>query len=504
MIKTGAQHTSTLQDGREIFLNGSLVKDVTVHPAFKQVVASVGELYDFQAAQQNRNLMTYEIPSDEAGGSHGGNNSERANRIWQLPRTYGDLVERRQALEAWTELHGGFLGRAPDHVASCIAGMHMGRDVFEEYDRDRANALSDYYRYARDNELYLTYVIINPQADRSKAAHEQADEFLTAGVVDEDSEGLTIRGAKMLATGGIMANEVFVTCIQPLRPGDEKYALSFAVPMNAKGLKILSRKSYEEQATSIYDNPLSSRYDENDAVLFFDDVKVPWERVFINQDVAMCQKQFHTTPAHVYQNYQAQVRLMVKMRFLTGIAKRIAETNGVIGFPQVKETLGQLVAENSMVDALVHAMETKGYQYGHYFVPDRNTLYAAQVLTQQLYNKVLTTLRDLAGGGMIMLPSSVADFANPELSKLIGKTQQSPVASSEERVKFFKLAWDAVGSEFASRHAQYEMFYAGATFVTKGHTFRTFDWDRCTGLVDRMLDSYTLEDELSKLPTAAE
>jgi 4-hydroxyphenylacetate 3-monooxygenase len=98
---------------------------------------------------------------------------------------------------------------------------------------------------------------------------------------------------------------------------------------------------------------------------------------------------------------------------------------------------------------------------------------------------------------MIMLPSSIEDFASTELRALIGKTQESPASSSEDRVKFFKLAWDAVGSEFASRHIQYEMFYAGATFVTKGHSFRTFDWDRCTQLVDRMLDSYSLEDDLS-------
>src|SRR5690606_17089753 len=119
---------------------------------------------------------------------------------------------------------------------------------------------------------------------------------------------------------------------------------------------------------------------------------------------------------------------------------------------------------------LVHSMEVKGTQRGAYFIPDAHTLYTAQVLTQQLYGQVITTLRDLAGGGMIMLPSSVKDFADPELRELIGKTQQSPAASSEGRVKFFKLAWDAVGSEFASRHSQYEMFYAGASFVTKGHS----------------------------------
>jgi 4-hydroxyphenylacetate 3-monooxygenase len=178
----------------------------------------------------------------------------------------------------------------------------MGLEVFEAYDGARARALADYYRYARDHDLYLTYVIINPQADRSKSASQQQGEFLTAGVVDRDASGVTIRGAKMLATGGIMANEVLVTCIQPLQPGDEKYAVSFAIPMNAKGLKILSRKSYEEEARSVFDNPLSSRFDENDAVLFFDDVKVPWERVFVIDSLEMCQRQFHATPAHVYQN----------------------------------------------------------------------------------------------------------------------------------------------------------------------------------------------------------
>lgn len=373
----------------------------------------------------------------------------------------------------------------------------MGLDVFEAYDPKRAAALRDYYRFARDNDLYLTYVIINPQADRSKSASEQADPFLTAGVVDRDAQGITVRGAKMLATGGVVADEVFVTCIQPLRPGDEAYAVSFAIPMNAKGLKILSRKSYEAHSPSVFDNPLASRFDENDAVLYFDDVKVPWDRVFIDANVEMCQKQFHATPAHVYQNYQAMIRLSVKLRFLVGVAKRIADVNGVAGFPQVRETLGQLAAEAGMIDAFVAAMEVKGARVGAYFVPDRHTLYSAQVLSQQLYPKVVNTLRELAGGGMIMLPSSIADFADPELAALIDKTQQSPAAGSREKVKFYKLAWDAVGSEFGSRHHQYEMFYAGATFVTKAHSFRTYDWAAADVLVKGMLDSYDLDGELA-------
>jgi 4-hydroxyphenylacetate 3-monooxygenase len=482
MTRSGQDYLAGLNDGRCIFLDGKRVADVTTDDAFRNVAASTAKLFDFAHAPGNQALMTFETPE---GGS--------ANRIWQLPTSLAELQERRKALEAWASIHAGFMGRAPDHVASCISGMFMGLDVFQAFDPQRAAALESYYRYARDRDLYLTYVIINPQADRSKNAAEQQDPFLTAGVVDSDASGITIRGAKMLATGGVIADEVFVSCIQPLAAGEERYAVSFAVPMNIKGLKLLSRKSYEKSCGSVFDNPLASRYDENDSVLYFDDVKVAWERVFVNGNVAMCQKQFHATPCHVYQNYQSMVRMAVKLKFFAGLAFRTTEINGITQFPQVKEMLGQLAAEVGMVDALVAAMEVKGGKFGSYFIPDRHTLYTAQVLTQQLYPKVLNTLRELAGGGMIMLPSSTQDFANPEIATLVDKTQQSACASSRERVKFYKLAWDAVGSEFGSRHHQYEMFYAGATFVTKGHSFRSYDWSNGSDLVQSMLDSYDLD-----------
>ncbi|MSO89503.1 MAG: 4-hydroxyphenylacetate 3-monooxygenase [Rhodospirillaceae bacterium] len=489
MIRNGDTYRASLRDGRQVYLDGGIVGDVTRHPAYRNAIASAARLYEFQSQPGSAEVMTFTTPDTH----------QIANRIWELPQSYEQLLLRRRALEAWAELHAGFLGRSPDHVASCIAGMFMGIETFEAYDPKRARALAEYYRYARDNDLFLTYVIINPQADRSKAAHQQQGEYLSAGVVDEDASGLTVRGAKMLATSGIMANEIFVTCIQPLQRGDEKHALSFAVPMNAKGLKILSRKSYEAAADNTFDSPMSSRFDENDALIYFDDVKVPWERVFVDRSIEMCQKQFHATPAHVYQNYQAQVRLAVKARFLAGIARRIAEINGIVNMPQVREMLGQFAAEVALVSAMVAAMEAKGAMQGRYFVPDRHTLYAAQVLTQQLYGKLIMTLRELAGGGMIMLPSHVRDFANPEMAELIGKTQQSPAANARDKVKFYRLAWDVVGSEFASRHTQYEMFYAGAQFVTKGHSFRTFDWAGATGMVDRILGEYDLDGELAKL-----
>ena len=481
-MKTGADHLNSLRDGRTIYLNGQAITDVVEHPAYRNAVRSAASLYDFQAAPANQERMTFVSPTS----------GERVNRCWQLPRSYAELVQRRQALTAWAELTYGFMGRSPDHVASCLAGMVMGIDVFTRHHQERAGALQEYFRYARDHDLFVTYVIVNPQADRAKGTAEQADEFLAAAICDADSAGITIKGGKMLGTSTIMANEVLVTSIQPLRPGEEQYAFTAAVPIGAKGLKILSRKSYEATAVSEFDNPLASHFDENDAILYFDEVQVPWERVFTYRDTDMCRAQFHDAPTHVLQNYQAQIRLMVKLRFLLGVARKIAEVNGIVKFPQVVDTLGLLAAQVTMVEGLVNGMEAAGSQYGEYFVPNKRMLYSGLVLTQQLYPQLMTTLRELAGGGMIMLPSSVADFANPDIAPYIGKTQLSPAVSSTERVKIFKLAWDAVGSEFASRHTQYEMFYASATFVTRGHAFRTCDWDAATGLVDRLLASYDL------------
>jgi 4-hydroxyphenylacetate 3-monooxygenase len=288
----------------------------------------------------------------------------------------------------------------------------------------------------------------------------------------------------------VFANEVFVANLQPLKPGEEALAFSCALPMNAKGLKVLSRKSYEAHAVSRFDNPLASRFDENDALVYFDDVKVPWDRVFVHRDTDMCRAQFHDTMGHTMQNYQSQIRLAVKIQFLVAVAKRIADTIGTSAMPPIREQLGRLAAQAAMVEAMVYGMEAAGRMHAGAYVPHKHFMYAAQVLTQELYPKLVNSLRELAGGALIMLPSSEADLADPELRHIIERTQRSPAMTPMARIKFLKAAWDAIGSEFASRHTQYEMFYAGAQFVTAGHSFRTYDWDGAAGLLDGLLNGY--------------
>jgi 4-hydroxyphenylacetate 3-monooxygenase len=485
--KTGAEHIKSLKDGRTVYIDGKLVADVTEHPAFRNSVKSAAMLYDFQAKPENIETMTF-VPA----GSN-----RRANRAWQMPRSYAEMVQRRKAMQAWATLSYGFMGRSPDHLASALVGQRMGIEVFEKHGAARAKALRDYFEEASRNDYFLTYVIINPQAERAKDWGEQKEE-LVARIVDEDSGGITIRGAKMLGTSSVMANEVFVANLQPLKPGEEDFAFSCALPMNAKGMRVLSRKSYEAAAVSIFDNPISSRFDENDALIYFEDVKVPWERVFVHRDTDMCRAQFHDTPGHTYQNYQSQIRLSIKIKFLTGLAHRLTEAIGTTNIPSVREQLGYLAAQTSMVNAMMAGMEAEGTMRGEWYVPNKHFMYSAQVLTQDLYPRVINTLRDLSGGALIMLPSSIHDFADPQIKKIIEVTQRAAKMGPVEKVKFLKAAWDAIGSEFGSRHTQYEMFYAGARFVTSGHSYRTFDWEGATGMVDDLMDSYQLADELGR------
>ena len=482
MTRTGQEYLDNVRDGRAIYLDGKLIEDAVDHPAFRNAVRTVARLYDFEAAPYNQELMTFESPT--SGG--------RVNRCWQLPRTYEDLVRRREAITAWAELTYGFLGRSPDHVGSCLSGMVMGIEVFEDHSPQRARALLNYFTYVRDRDLFVTYVIANPRADHSKDVSQQEHEFLVAAICDQDSEGITIKGAKMLGTGAVLADELIVTTGQPLKAGEEEYAFTAALPLATKGLKILPRKSYEAAAVSRFDNPLSWDLDENDAVIYFDEVKVPWERVFVFKDPEMCRAQFHDTPTHMFQNYQAQIRLMVKTRFLLGIARKIAEFNGIVSIPEVSGKLGYLAAKTAMMEGMVKGMEAGGSYRGEYFLPDRRLLYSAQVLGQQFYPELVHAVRDLSGANMIMLPPSVEDFSNPETAGFIHKTQRSPVAEPQDKVKLFKLAWDAVGSEFGSRHAQYELFYSGGEFVTRGRAFNNYDWDTVTGMVDGLLASYDL------------
>jgi 4-hydroxyphenylacetate 3-monooxygenase len=487
-IKTGADHLAALRDGRAIIIDGEVVSNHVDHPAFRRAVRSAAALYDYNAQADHRAMMTF--PSPSSGGA--------VSRAWQLPTSYDELVARRDALEQVAATTCGWVGRTPDHVASTLSAMVMGIELFERHGRARAAALRDYFTWARDHDVWCAYAIVPPQTDRTPGPDGKAADFVNAGVCDEDHEGITVKGARLLATGVPMAQELLVAAVQPLKAGDEKYSFTATVPLAAKGLKLLSRRSYEAAASSEFDYPLSSRFDENDCIVYFDEVKIPWERVFVHNDVAMARAQWFDIPVMSYQNYPAQIRLAVKMRFLLGLARRMAEANGILQFPSTQETLGQMAAEVNLIDGMISAMEARGTRYGPYFVPNTSLQYSSMVLSQQLYPAFVNRIRELAGGAMIAQPSCFADLVAPQAAGYVERTQGSGAKSAVDRVKLFKLAWDAIGSEFGSRHTQYEMFYAGPGVGSRMRNFGAYDWGRATALVDGLMAGIPSPDAISR------
>lgn len=477
MTRTSGEYLASLKDGRTVLLDGERAEPVSEHPAFAPIATRIGEL--FEIVRSEPDLM-------QDGG---------VNRLFTVPRSREDLALRRQAIERWASHSHGWIGRGPDHVGSFLTAFAAHPEVFTGRDGQCADNVTAFHRRLLTEDLYVSYAIIPPQFSRATTAHAWEGDLIQVGVVDESPDGLVVRGAQMLATGGAVSDEILISCIKPLTPDDERFALSFVLPLNTPGMKLICRRAYAPSAPSGFDYPLTSRYDETDALVVFDDVLVPWDRVFVDRSVVGVRQQFFDTGAHVLGNWQAQIRLMVKLRFLAGLAYRVAQVNEVDKLPAVQERLGELASLAAGVESAVIASEhLAAPDSAGMWLPGARPLYAAMGLQAEVYPRALAILRDIVGGGVLQVPASTADLTSELTRADIERYIVSPSTSATDRIKLFKLAWDAIGSEFAGRHHQYEMFYAGAPFVARGYAFRNFDYAEAASRVDGFLGSYGVED----------
>jgi len=484
-MRTGAEYLRSLQDGRQVYVDGERVADVVRHPAFREAARSVARLYDIAAAPENRERMTF--PSPRTGAP--------VLRAYQIPRTHADLRARRLFSETWAEATFGLMGRTPDHVAGFFCGYAAVTSVFAAGGKQFADNVVAFYEHLRDNHLYASYAIVPPQIDRSKPAHKQSDPTLHAGVVKERDDGIIIAGAQQVATGGVLSDYIHLSCIHPMPPGDENYANCVAIPVSAPGVKLFPRRPFALRADNSFDYPLSSRFDESDSYVVFDNVFVPWERVFIYRNLEITRDQWWKTPSHVYGNHQAQVRYVTKLRFMMGLAQRMVEMIGTAAQPPVQIMMGELAALASIYEGLLLAHETNSLIENGVLWPSRITLYAAMAMQSEFNGRMLEMIRELASSSVISLPSSVADFDNPEIAPVIERYMRSGSMDAKSRTALVRLLWDFLGTEFGSRHQQYEKFYGGASFVVKQNVYRNYDFKRATAMVDAALALPPVKDE---------
>src|SRR5438445_3509224 len=222
-MRTGAEYLRSLQDGRQVYVDGEAVADVVRHLAFREAARSVARLYDIAAAPELRERMTF--PSPKTGAP--------VLRAYQIPRGHADLRARRLFSETWAEATFGLMGRTPDHVAGFFCGYAATPRVFAAGGQRFADNVVAFYEHMRDTHLFVSYAIVPPQIDRSKPAHKQSDPTLYAGVVKERDDGIIVKGAQQLATAGVYCDYIYISSIHPLQPGDENYAIGAAIPVNA-------------------------------------------------------------------------------------------------------------------------------------------------------------------------------------------------------------------------------------------------------------------------------
>jgi 4-hydroxyphenylacetate 3-monooxygenase len=483
-LRTGTEYLRSLNDGRQVFVDGERVTDVTKHRAFREAARSVARLYDIAAEPANRELMTF--PSPKTGAP--------VLRCFQIPRTHADLRARRLFHEKWAEATFGLMGRSPDHVASFFTGYAAVPSMFAAAGQKFADNVVAFYEKMRDEHLYLSYAIVPPQIDRSKPAHKQSDPTLHAGVVKERDDGIVIAGAQQVATGGVLSDWLHLSCIHPLPPGDENYANCLAVPINAPGLKLIPRRPYALRATNSFDYPLSSRFDESDSYVVFDNVFVPWEHVFIYRNLDLTRDQWFKTPSHSLGNHQAQVRYVTKLRFMMGLAQRMIEMIGTNTSPPVQIAMGELAALASIYEGMLLAHETSAPVRDGVLWPSVITLYSAMAMQAEFNGRMLETIRELVSSSVISLPSAVEDFDNAEIASMIERYMRSGSMDAKSRTALVRLLWDFVGTEFGSRHQQYEKFYGGSSFIVKTNVYRNYDFKRATALVDAALNLSPTED----------
>jgi 4-hydroxyphenylacetate 3-monooxygenase len=418
MVRTGAQYIAELQKmKREIWIGGEKVEDVTTHPATRRGVESYAHLYDMQHDSALRDFMTYPSPSGEA----------RFGTSFLTPRTPTDLALRREMMKAWANYSGGFLGRTPDYLNSAFMAMASASDYFTANDPRFGPNIRAYYEYIRARDLCLTHTLINPQANRSKGVNEQADPYLPAGVVTQNSDGIVIRGCRMLATSAPLADEIMVFPSTVVRSATdaEKYAFAFSIPTDTPGMKFVCRESYD-QGRPHFDAPLASRFEEMDAIVIFDDVLVPWERVFLLGDMDRCNNCFGATDAVVHMMHQVVIKDIAKAEFLLGVILMMIETVAIEQFQHVQEKAAEVITYLELMKSSLHAGEAAAHlnAWG-VMTPGRMPLDVGRNMFPKWYPRIKEIVQILGASGLMATATEAASAGGRSSTSAISSATPS-------------------------------------------------------------------------------
>lgn len=448
---TGEEYLQSLRDGREVYLDGQRVESVPDHPAFRNAARSIARLYDSLHDPATKDELT--CPTDTGSGGY-------THRYFRVSRSREDLVGAQKAIAGWSRLSYGWMGRTPDYKAAFTNTLGANPDYYGPY-ADNARA---WYRRAQETVPYMNHAIVNPPIDRHKPAEAVKDVYVS--VEKEVDGGIIVSGAKVVATAAALTHYNFMGQSSKSATEDLDMSLMFIVPINAPGLKLISRTSYEQAAArngSPFDYPLSSRFDENDAIFILDKVFIPWEDVFIYRDPARIMTFYPRSGFMPGFLFQGCTRFAVKLDFITGLLAKALHASGQDDARGNQALLGEAVAWRHLFWSLSDAMASNPDKWaGDAVLPQMQAALSYRVMAPDAYPRIKDIVERTATSSLIYLPSSIRDFKSPAVRPLLDQyVRGSHGISAMERVKIMKLLWDCMGSEFGGRHELYERNYAG-------------------------------------------
>jgi 4-hydroxyphenylacetate 3-monooxygenase len=472
MIRTGQQYRDSIRDGRQVWINGERVQDVTTHRMLKPLVDIRARIYDMQHEAQFAEAMTYR---DEHG--------QASSVGLKLPVTQEDWHAKRAATNTVLDEIGGVVTRVGDETVGEMWSLFDGQDVLNEVNPQFSENIRRHIDAVIRNDPFHVSANTDPKGDRSKRPQDQDPDMLLH-VVKETDAGIIVRGAKY-ETAAAYANQAFTKPTIANWGNSElsDYAVGFICDLGSPNLKFICRTGFAERAPA-EDYPLSNKFDEVDTLVIFDNVLIPWENVLFYRHTKAAT--FIRSTLHRYSAFAYVQRNLKTADMLIGAALFNARQTGLDKQQAVQEKLAQLACYREGIHAhLTAAIATAERSPGGLLMPNQSLLYTGRVLACSQLHEMIHITRELCGGQICVTPD-VASFRNPETAPWLEKFYTiNDEWVADDRRKLLAFARDLVNSDYAGHRLTFQLFAQSPPFAHLAAVYRNFDWDEALRVVHK-------------------
>jgi 4-hydroxyphenylacetate 3-monooxygenase len=463
MIRTGSQYIDGLRDGREVFVDGERVTDITRHPALKPIIDVRARMYDMAHEEPYRSKLTYV------------EDNQTNSIFYRLPREQQDWTDKLEAVDLVMNDIGGVVTRVGDETIGEMWSLYDGRDVLAEIDPRFADNIDRHIRDVLVNDIFHVSANTDPKGDRSRRPQDQ-DPDMMVHVTRETDAGIIIRGAKY-ETAAAYADQAFLKPTVGAWTNEElsDYAVGCIVKMGARGVKHICRSGFAGRSDP-KDYPLANRFDEVEALVVFDDVLIPWEDVFFYRHTKAAQ--YIRSSLHRYSAFPYVLRLLYTADMMIGAAMWNAKQTGLDKMQAVREKLADLVCYREGINAhLTASIALAQKSPGGLLMPHQSLLYAGRVHACANLPQMMHIARELCGGQICITPNAAA-FSGPETGDWLKKFYTlNERWEAEDRRKILAFARDLLNSDYAGHRLTFVQFAQAPHFNHLAAVYNSFDFE---------------------------